>query len=75
MRELLKTDLKRILKDKLFLVACILGVIFAVSSPLLSEALIVGLNIEEELGASFASAKSMFFSSFSIDIVFTIIFF
>ena len=66
MRELLKTDLKRILKDKLFLVACILGVIFAVSSPLLSEALIVGLNIEEELGASFASAKTMFFSSFSI---------
>lgn len=66
MRELLKTDLKRILKDKLFLVACILGIIFAISSPLLSKILIVGLNIEEELGASISSAKSMFFSAFSL---------
>lgn len=66
MRELLKTDLRRILKDKLFLVVCILGVVFAVSTPLLNQLIIVGLDISEEMSVSFATAKSMFFSSFSL---------
>ena len=35
MRDLLKADLKRAWKDKLFLILCILAGVFAVSTPLL----------------------------------------
>ena len=66
MRELLKTDLRRILKDKLFLIVCILGAVFAIFTPILSQFLIIGLDIDEELVGSFSTAKSMFFSAFSL---------
>lgn len=65
MRELLKTDLRRIIKDKLFLVTCILGAFFAVSTPLLYKGLSMALEMEDELISLFASAKSIFFTSFS----------
>ena len=65
MRELLKTDLRRIVKDKLFLVTCILGVFFALSTPLLYKGLSLALDMEEDMIGLFASAKSIFFTSFS----------
>ena len=64
MRELLITDLRRIIKDKLFLVACILGVVFAASTPLLYKGLSLLIGVDNELIGSFANAKSIFFSSF-----------
>ena len=64
MRELLITDLRRIIKDKLFLVACILGVVFAASTPLLYKGLSLLIGVDNELIGSFANAKIIFFSSF-----------
>lgn len=65
MRELLKTDLRRIVKDKLFLVVCILGAFFAISTPLLYKGLSVALNMEDDLLSMFATTKGIFFTSFS----------
>ena len=64
MFELLKVDLKRIWKDKLFLVICILAGAFAVCSPLLYK----GLTFFMEKGEGFplpVDAKSLFFNAFS----------
>ena len=68
MRELLKSDLRRILKDKLFLAACILGVIFAAITPLTNKLLVVALDINGDTMSlsSFAQSKDMFFSAFSL---------
>ena len=63
MRDLYIADLKRIFKDKLFLVSCILGGVFAVINPLLNKLLLVALDIDDLFG-SMMSAKSMMFSSF-----------
>ena len=72
MVDLIRTDLKRALKDKLFLVLCIIGVAFALSTPLLYKGLFTLLEVEtgtieemEMMGLGM-SAKSMFFSSFSL---------
>lgn len=65
MRELLKTDLRRIVKDKLFLVVCILGAVFAVFTPLLYKGLSLVVDLEGDLLGLFASTKSIFFTSFS----------
>ena len=43
MRELIKTDLKRMIKDKLFLIAILIGLGFAVTSPLLYKIMLVFL--------------------------------
>ena len=63
MCKLYVTDLKRILKDKLFLVTCILAGVFAVINPLLNKVLFEVLDLGEMLGAM-VYAKSMFFTSF-----------
>lgn len=65
MRDLLKTDLRRLIKDKLFLVVCILGAVFAVFSPLLYKVLFGALEVEDMLGMT-VNAKTLFFSAFSL---------
>ncbi len=67
MINLLKTDLKRIIKDKLFLIVCIIGAAFAIITPLLYFLIfkVAGdLSDIEMMGLNF-SGKSVFFSSFS----------
>ena len=73
MLKLLKVDLKRVIKDKLFLVMCILAVAFAVVIPLLYVAIFGSIGMDtgemgemlDALGMSI-NAKSMFFQSFSL---------
>lgn len=69
MRDLLKADLKRVFKDKLFIILSILAIVFALSTPLLYKALFSAFDIEEmpelEMFGIFITAKSMFFTSFS----------
>ncbi|MBE6694478.1 MAG: hypothetical protein E7589_06920 [Ruminococcaceae bacterium] len=63
MRNLYVTDLKRILKDKLFVVTCILAGVFAVVNPLLNKVIFEALDLGELLG-NMVNAKSMLFSAF-----------
>lgn len=70
MLNLLKADLKRAWKDKLFLVLCILAGVFAVTTPLLYKGIFVLMDMEEllEMGDLLGNqftAKGMFFTSFS----------
>ncbi len=64
MRNLYITDLKRIFKDKLFLVTCILATVFALINPLLNKAIFELLGINDLLG-SIANSKSMLFTAFA----------
>lgn len=69
MTGLLRSDFKRFFQDKLFLVVCILGVVFAAITPLL-YAVLVGMMGEidpmtESMLGEFMTAKGQFFSSFS----------
>lgn len=66
MLNLLKTDLRRTFKDKLFLVVCIIGAVFAIIMPLLYVLIFTGLG-EMELGEfrMALDAKTMFFTAFS----------
>ena len=71
MRDLLKTDFKRVLKDKLFLILCIVAAVFALSSPLLYKALFALVPPEEmaEVETMLAmqiNAKMLFFNAFSL---------
>lgn len=66
MRELLKTDLRRIIKDKLFLIVCIVGAGFAFLTPLLYKGLSLFIGIDNELLGIFTNSKSIFFTSFSL---------
>ena len=72
MSDLLKADLKRSLRDKLFLVLCIIAAAFALVTPLLYKGIFMLLQIDanamqelEMLGIGI-NAKSMFFGSFSL---------
>ena len=67
MRALLKSDLKRILKDKLFLIACIIGSLMAIATPLLYKLILVITKLDAELLLGFLplNGKSMFFNSFA----------
>lgn len=71
MRDLLKNDLKRVWKDKLFLVACIIAGVFALVTPLLFKGILAMASMEEllemegMLGLQI-NAKMMFFNSFSL---------
>lgn len=65
MRSLIKTDLRRIFKDKLFLVVCILGTALAAFTPLLYKGLSLIIGMEDELLGLFTDAKTMFFSAFA----------
>lgn len=63
MRNLLKSDLTRIFRDKLLLITCIIGAAFALASPLLYTALTAALDMEAELGM-IVDAKTLFFAAF-----------
>ena len=64
MRNLYISDLKRIFKDKLFLVTCILGGVFALVNPLLNKVLLEALDLDALMLGTMMSAKSMLFSAF-----------
>lgn len=67
MRELLRADLKRVLKDKLLMVMGILAVVFALITPLMYAALFSGGGLlDDPMFASLVSAKGQFFGSFSM---------
>ena len=65
MISLIKTDLRRILKDRLFMVVCIIGALLALVMPLLYLLIFGDVGIDEVgiLGL-YCSAKSLFFNSF-----------
>ncbi len=65
MRDLLKTDLKRVYKDVLFIVLLILAVVFAIIGPVLSNAMLSFIQMDE-FADNFIFAKSMYFESFSV---------
>lgn len=66
MRNLLKTDLKRIIKDKLFLISCIIAGAYSVLSPVLYKVMFAMIGADdkmlEAMGAA-PSAKSMLFQA------------
>lgn len=64
MRELLKTDFKRIFKDTLFLVLMILAVVFAIISPVLSHTVVSFMQMDE-FAENFIFAKTTYFDAFS----------
>lgn len=69
MRDLLKADLRRVLKDKLVIVLLIIAGVFAITTPLLYklifEFLDMGELLEMEGLGLQMTAKSLFFTSFS----------
>lgn len=67
MTKLLKCDLARVIKDKLFLVVCILGVVFALINPLIYKLLFSALDVEAgEIPMLAVNSKINFFGSFSL---------
>ena len=64
MINLLKIDLKRVFKDKLFLIVCIIAVAFGMITPLLYKFLFGLLEVEEAM-MMVLDAKSLFFRSFA----------
>lgn len=74
MAKLLFIDLKRIVKDKLFLVSCIIGSVFAFITPLLYKLIFETLEIDNTgLMSSLFTPTSMFFQCFSLSNNFGII--
>ena len=69
MNRLIKSDFKRVFRDKLFLVVCILAVVFAVITPLLYVVLFSSMGeldpMTEEMLSGYVSAKGQFFGAFS----------
>jgi len=67
MVELIKSDFRRVLKDKLFMVVCILAAAFALITPLLYKAIFSSLDPSmEAMMAGTVLAKDNFFSAFSL---------
>ena len=67
MAKLLKVDLKRIFKDKLLLVVAIIGVVLALTTPLIYKFIYLFLGVDDTgLLGSLLSIKTMFYSSFSL---------
>jgi ABC-type transport system involved in multi-copper enzyme maturation permease subunit len=67
MKALLKTDFKRLSKDKLLLVMGIVAVVFAAMTPLLYAALFSGMGMEDDpMLSAFITGKAQFFGSFSL---------
>lgn len=66
MRNLLKTDLQRVLKDKLFIALCIIAGAFAFVGPVLYKLLFSALNAEELLSmlGMEVNGKMLFFNAF-----------
>lgn len=69
MNKLIKLDFKRVFRDKLFLVVCILAVVFAVITPLLYIVIFGSMEeidqITQEMLSGYITAKGQFFSAFS----------
>lgn len=65
MLNLLKVDFKRVLKDKLFMIVCFIGLGFALFTPLLYKSLFSSLGVEEAIDILF-SAKGILFNCFSL---------
>lgn len=71
MLDLLKADLKRVIKDKLTLILGIIAVAFALTTPLIYKLVFSLINLEDMAGMGMEmlkmqlTAKSMFFSAFS----------
>lgn len=69
MNKLIKLDFKRVFRDKLFLVVCILAVVFAVITPLLYIVIFGSMGeidqITQEILSGYITAKGQFFSAFS----------
>ena len=64
MRELFRTDLKRVFKDKLLMVLGILAVVFALMMPLLYAAIAAAEEFMELGLTNGLYAKNLFFQSF-----------
>lgn len=67
MLKLLKTDLRRVLKDKLFLISCIIGGVFALIGPLMYKAVFAFMGADAEMlemMGAMPTAKSMLFQAF-----------
>ncbi len=65
MRNLIKTDLKRIVKDKLFMIALIIAGVFAIITPLMIIGLFEFIGEGDELLNLAYNAKTMYFSAFA----------
>ena len=68
MLNLLKTDLKRVFQDKLFLILCIIAAGFALFNPIVYKVLFLIVDMEEMAGLGLGmtiDAKTLFFTSFS----------
>ncbi len=69
MTNLIKTDFKRFFKDKLFIVVCILAVVFAMITPLIyvvTFSAVGGVDpMAEEMLSGYVSGKGQFFGAFS----------
>lgn len=66
MFNLVKTDLKRVVKDKMFIVLCILCVVFAVITPLMYKGLMSVDSSMEEMMGSMVSPIAQFFGAFAL---------
>ena len=67
MAKLLKVDLKRLFKDKLLLVVAIIGVVLALTTPLIYKFIYLFIGADDTgLLGSLLSIKTMFYSSFSL---------
>ncbi len=69
MTRLIRSDFKKFFKDKLFLVVCILAVVFAVITPLLYIVLFSSVGemdaMTEQMLSGYVTAKGQFFACFS----------
>lgn len=67
MTGLLKSDFRRVLKDKLLIVVGILAVVFAITLPLLYAVIFSTADmLEDDLFGNMFSAKTLFFNAFSM---------
>lgn len=67
MLDLVRSDLRRVAKDRLFLVVCILAAGFALVTPLLYMLLFSDMDpLLEEMTAGITMAKGQFFGAFSL---------
>ncbi len=68
MRELIKSDFRRVFKDKLILILCIIGAAFALVTTLMYRGLFALVD-DDSLGdmmSDMVTAKSQFFAAFSL---------
>ena len=67
MCDLIRSDFRRVLKDKLFMVVCIIALAFAVFMPLLYMLLFSGLDaMTSGMISGYVTAKGQFFAAFAL---------